>query len=60
MTEHKSADTPTGLTLSNDNPQEKKRKVLMGRGALGALASFASAAFALYTFIAVYGLITGA
>lgn len=59
MTEHKSADTPTGLTLSHDTPQEKKRKILMGRGAVGFLAAFASASFALNMFIAVYGLIAG-
>ncbi|MDP9840521.1 hypothetical protein J2T09_005308 [Neorhizobium huautlense] len=59
MTERKSAETPTGLTPSNDTPQEKKRKVLLGRGAVGFLAAFAIAAFALYIFIAVYGLIAG-
>ncbi|MGI2034235.1 hypothetical protein ACRQ1B_17770 [Rhizobium panacihumi] len=59
MTKDKSTHTPTGLTPSNDTPQEKRRKVLLGRGAIGFLAVFAIAAFALYIFIAVYGLIAG-
>ena len=59
MTERKSTDMPTGLTPSNDTLQEKKREVLMGRGAVGFLAVFAIVAVALYNFIAVYGLIAG-
>jgi len=59
VTGHKCTHTPTGLTPSNDSPQERKRKVVMGRGAVGFLAAFAVAAFALYIFIAVYGPVTG-
>jgi len=59
VTEYKSADTPTGVTPSTDTPQEKRRKVLMGRGAVGFLAAFAIVAFALYNFFAVHGLIGG-
>lgn len=59
VTDHKYADTPTDFTPSNDLPREKRRKVLMGRGAVVFLATFAIAAFAPYISIAGCGLISG-
>jgi hypothetical protein len=51
-------DTPTGLSPSADTPEQKKRKVLAGRGLVMLIAGIAIAAFAIYAFIVVYGLTT--
>lgn len=51
-------ETPTGLAPSADTPAEKRRKVRIGKGFVVLICAFALAAFALYTFIVVYGIIS--
>ena len=50
--------TPTGLSPSADPPEQKKRKVVAGRGLMMLIAGVALAAFAIYTFIVLYGIMT--
>ncbi|MDX3977461.1 hypothetical protein [Shinella sp.] len=50
--------TPTGLSPSADTPEQKKRKVVAGRGLMMLVAGVALGAFAIYTFIVLYGIMT--
>ena len=54
----KSDETPTGLAPSADPPDQKRRRILAGRGLVMVVAGVALAAFALYAFAALYGLFT--
>lgn len=51
-------NTPTGLSPSADTPEQKNRKVLAGRGLVMLIAGIAIAAFVIYAFIVLYGLMT--
>lgn len=55
----KDDETPTGLSPSADPPAQKERKVSAGRGLVLLIGSVAIAAFAVYLFIIIYGLVTG-
>lgn len=59
MTEPKNKETPTGLSPSADQPEQKHRKVVIGRGLVIFIACVAIAAFMIYAFIAAYGIIAG-
>lgn len=52
------AGTPTGLSPSADSGPQKKRKVVAGRGLVMFIAGVALAAFAMYIFVAFYGIAT--
>ncbi|MGK6316764.1 hypothetical protein [Neorhizobium sp. DT-125] len=55
----KDTETPTGLSPSADHPAQKRRKMSAGRGLALFIAGVAAAAFAVYLFVVVYGLIAG-
>jgi hypothetical protein len=50
--------TPTGLAPSADSEADKRRGLRLGKGTLMVIAGIAVCAFALYTFIALYGIFT--
>lgn len=51
-------ETPTGLAPSADSNAQKRRGLAVGRGTLMVIVGIAALAFALYTFIALYGIFT--
>lgn len=53
-------ETPTGLAPSASSPREKRQKVQIGRGAVMLICGVAFAAFAIYIFIVIYGLMSAA
>ncbi|MGK9050955.1 hypothetical protein QTA58_20645 [Neorhizobium sp. CSC1952] len=55
----KDTETPTGLSPSADHPAQKRRKMRAGRGLALFIAGVAAAAFAVYLFVVVYGLVAG-
>lgn len=55
----KDTETPTGLSPSADCPEQMKRKVSAGRGLALFIAGVAAAAFVIYLFIVIYGLVAG-
>ncbi|WP_158025980.1 hypothetical protein [Pararhizobium arenae] len=50
--------TPTGLAPSADTKEEKKQKVVMGRGTVAFIGGVAIVAFLLYAFVALYAIFT--
>lgn len=53
----KTDETPTGLSPFDDSPAEKRTKVQAGKGLVWIICGVAVAAFALYAFTVVYGII---
>lgn len=51
-------ETPTGLAPSADSEADKRRGLRLGKGVLLVIVGIAACAFALYTFIALYGILT--
>jgi hypothetical protein len=51
-------ETPTGLAPSADSEADKRRGLRLGRGTLMIIVGIAVCAFAIYTFIALYGIFT--
>jgi len=51
-------ETPTGLAPSADSESDKHRGRRLGRGMLMIIVGIAICAFAIYTFIALYGIFT--
>ena len=58
MKSYDETETPTGLSPSADSPEQKGRKLLAGRGLLVFICGVALCAFALYIFVALYGIFT--
>lgn len=51
-------ETLTGRAPSAGSPEQKRRKILAGRGALMLIAGVALAAFSLYVLLVLYGIFT--
>jgi hypothetical protein len=49
-------ETPTGLAPSADSPEQKKKKLIAGKGLMLFIAGIAALAAVLYVFIAFYGI----
>lgn len=58
MKSYDETQTPTGLSPSADSPKQKRRKLRAGRGLLIFISGVALSAFALYIFVALYGIFT--
>ncbi|NSY15064.1 hypothetical protein [Agrobacterium vitis] len=58
MTKFDKTETPTGLAPSADSPEQKRRKLLAGKGLMLFIVGIAALAAFLYVFIAVYGILS--